>query len=132
MSLFQKSVTTSTLPSAPSKPAAGQSRNFPHSEKFNMCACVFSCFSWVQLLATLWTVACQAPLFMGFPRQGFWSGLPCPPPGHLPHSESEPVSPPLQVNSLPLSHQGSPKLNITRFNFFLFSSYYLCNSDKVI
>ena len=30
---------------------------------------------------TLWTVACQAPLSMGFSRQEYWSGLPCPPPG---------------------------------------------------
>ena len=34
--------------------------------------------------ATLWTAALQAPLSMRFSRQGFWSGLPCPPPGDLP------------------------------------------------
>ena len=34
--------------------------------------------------ATLWTVAHQAPLSMGFSRQEYWSGLPCPPPGELP------------------------------------------------
>ena len=37
---------------------------------------LFSRFSRVQLFATPWTVACQAPLFVGFPRQEFWSGLP--------------------------------------------------------
>ena len=42
------------------------------------------CFSCVQLFATLWTVADQAPLPMGFSRQGYWSGLLCPPPGDLP------------------------------------------------
>ena len=31
----------------------------------------------------LWTIACQAPLSMGFSRQEFWGGLPCPPPGDL-------------------------------------------------
>ena len=36
--------------------------------------CVLSCFSRVQLFATLWTVACWAPLSMGFSRQEFWSG----------------------------------------------------------
>ena len=41
---------------------------------------------------TLWTVACQAPLFVGFSRQEYWSGLPCPPPGDLPHSGIEPAS----------------------------------------
>ena len=39
----------------------------------------------VQLYVTLWTVARQAPLSMGFSRQEYWSGLPCPPPGHIPH-----------------------------------------------
>ena len=46
----------------------------------------------VQLSATLWTVACQAPLSMGFSRQEYWSGLPCPPPGDLPNPGIEPVS----------------------------------------
>ena len=36
-------------------------------------------------LLTLGTLACQAPLSMGFPRQEYWSGLPCPPPGDLPN-----------------------------------------------
>ena len=46
--------------------------------------CVLSCFSHVQLSATPWTAAHQAPLSMGFSRQEYWSGLPCPPPGGLP------------------------------------------------
>ena len=50
------------------------------------CA-VLSCFSCVQLCATLWTVACQAPLFMGLSRQEYWSGFPFPPPGNLPRME---------------------------------------------
>jgi len=41
----------------------------------------------------LWTVACQAPLSMGFSRQEYWSGLPCPSPGDLPGPGIEPVSP---------------------------------------
>ena len=48
------------------------------------CMCMLSCFSHVQLFATLWTIACQAPLSMGFSRQEDWSGLPCPPLGDLP------------------------------------------------
>ena len=43
--------------------------------------CTLRCFICVQLCATLWTVACQAPLSMGFSRQEYWSGLPCPPQG---------------------------------------------------
>ena len=46
--------------------------------------CLLNLFSYVQLFATPWTVACQAPLYRGFSRQESWSGLPCPPPGGLP------------------------------------------------
>ena len=42
--------------------------------------------------ATTWTVACQAPLSMGFSRQEYWGGLPCPPPGDSPDPGTEPVS----------------------------------------
>ena len=48
--------------------------------------------SHVQLLETLWTVTRQAPLSMGFFRQEYWSGLPFPSPGHLPHPGIELVS----------------------------------------
>ena len=43
-------------------------------------------------LMTPWTVACQTPLSMGFPRQEYWSGLPFPSPGDLPDPGMEPVS----------------------------------------
>ena len=46
--------------------------------------CVLSHFNHVQLFAILWTVALQAPMFMGFSRQEYWSGLLCPPPRDLP------------------------------------------------
>ena len=52
--------------------------------------CMLSC---VQLFAVLWTVACQAPLSMGLPRQEYGSGLPFPSPGDLPHPGIELVSP---------------------------------------
>ena len=42
--------------------------------------------------ATLWTVACQSPVFMGFPRQEFWTGLLCSPPGDLPNPGCDSVS----------------------------------------
>ena len=45
---------------------------------------MLSCFSHVWLFVTPWTVACQAPLSMGFSRQEYWTGLSCPLPGHLP------------------------------------------------
>ena len=49
-------------------------------------------FSRVRLFAMLQTVACQAPLSMGFSRQGYWSGLPCPPPGNLNDPGIQPTS----------------------------------------
>ena len=53
---------------------------------------VLSHFSHVQLFASLWTIACQAPLSMGFSREEYWSGLPCPPLGNLPDPGIEPMS----------------------------------------
>ena len=49
-------------------------------------------FSRGQLFATLWTVACQAPLSTGFFRQQYWSGLPFTTPGDLPDPENKPTS----------------------------------------
>ena len=96
-----------------------------HTLQFNLlekqstgsgCASVLSCFSQVQLFATLWTIVPQALLPMGFSRQEYWSGLPCPPPGDLPNPGTEPespLSPALQAVSLLLSHQGNPTGNIS-------------------
>ena len=52
---------------------------------------MLSHFGRVQLFVTIWTVALQAPLSMGFSRQEYWGGLPCPPPGDLPNPEFEPM-----------------------------------------
>ena len=54
--------------------------------------CVQNCFSCVWLFATLWTIACQTPLSLGFSRQEYWSGLPCPPPVDLPNPGIKPTS----------------------------------------
>ena len=51
---------------------------------YNIHACVWSHFSHVWLFVTLWMVALQTPLSMGFSRQAYWSGLLCPPLGDLP------------------------------------------------
>ena len=53
---------------------------------------MLSHISRVQFFATLWTVALQAPLSMGFPRQEYWSGLPFPYPGYLPDPGIKPTS----------------------------------------
>ena len=74
-----------------------------------------SCSSRIGLFATPWTVAHQTLLSLRFSRQEHWSGLPCPPPGYLPDSGIKPMSPSapaLQADSLPLSHQGSPTIQV--------------------
>ena len=67
--------------------------------------------------ATPWTIACKAPLSIGFSRQEYWSGLPFPSPGDLPDPGIKlvsPAAPALQVDSLPLSHWESPSIHLLR------------------
>ena len=63
---------------------------------------------------TLWTVARQVPLSMEFSRQGYQSGLPCPPSGDLPDPGSKPRSPALQADSLLSEPPGKPPASRTR------------------
>ena len=65
--------------------------------------------SHVQLFAVLCTVAYQAPSYVEFSRQEYWSGLPCPSPGDLPNLGIEPRSPALQAESLPSQSPVKPK-----------------------
>ena len=88
----------------------------------------------VQLFLTLWTVAYQAPLSMGFSRQECWSELLFPSPGHLPDSGIEPtspVSPALQADSLPTELPGKLFSWSSRVHCMLllsrFSRVRLCN-----
>ena len=76
----------------------------------NICMCRSRLLQGVQLFATPWTVARQAPLSMGFLKQVYWSGFPVPAPGDLPDPGIEPaspVSPALQADPFPLSHRES-------------------------
>ena len=65
--------------------------------------------SCVQLFVTPWTVALQALLFIGFPRQGYWSGLPFSSPGISPTQGSNPGLLHCRQIFSDLSHQGSPR-----------------------
>ena len=79
---------------------------------------MLSRFSHVQLFATLWTVACQAPLSIGFSRQEYWSGLPWHPPGDFPKPRIEPMSPAspaLRMDVLPTEPPG--KSYMGKLNF---------------
>ena len=62
----------------------------------------------VSDFVTPWTVAHRASLSMEFPWQEYWSGLPFPLPGDLPDPGIKPMSPALQVNSLPTEPPGKP------------------------
>ena len=92
--------------------------------------CVLSCISRVQLLVSLWAIDHQVPLFMGYSRQGYWSKLPCPPPGDLTDPAIKPMSlmsPALASGFFTTSHLGSPKghyrfdYNFLPFKILLFS-----------
>ena len=61
-----------------------------------------------MILVTPWTVAHQAALSMGFPRQEYWNGLLFPSPGDLPDPGIEPGSPALQADSLLSEPPGKP------------------------
>ena len=61
------------------------------AQMWNSCG-MLTHFSWVQLFATIWTITRQAPLSMGFSKQGYYSGLPCPPPRDLPDPGIKPMS----------------------------------------
>ena len=63
-----------------------------HETTYRMCVCMLSCFSHLLLFVTLWTVACPAPLSIGFSRQEYRSGSPSTPPGNLPSPGTEPTS----------------------------------------
>ena len=86
-------------------------------------ACMLSRFSCVWLFETLWTVARQAPLSLGFSRQEFWSGVPFPPPGDLPTQWLNAHHLRLlhwQAESSSLCHLGSPSFtcqHLLKVNF---------------
>ena len=92
-------------------------RNYPPAYEWSEVKWSES-LSRVQLFATPWTVAHQAPLSMGFSRQEYWSGLPFPSPGDLSDPGIKPRSPALQVDALtsepPGKHMSRPYLIICR------------------
>ena len=69
---------------------------------------VVKSLSRVQIFVTPWTVAHQFPLFMGFPRQEYWSGLPFPSPGDLPNPGIRPASPTLADRFFTTELPGKP------------------------
>ena len=71
---------------------------------------LLSSLSRVWLFAIPWTVACQAPLSMGFSQQEYWSGLPCPTLGDLPDLGNKPMSPALVSRFFTGEPPGNPNI----------------------
>ena len=79
--------------------------------------------SYIRFFTTPWTAAHQAPMSTEFFRQEYWSRLLFPPLGDLPNPGSEPKSPALQVDSLPLSHLGSSLIYIGEIKTYMHGSF---------
>ena len=88
--------------------------------------------SCVQLFATPWTVAYQAPLSMVFSRQEYWSGLPFPSPGDLPDPGIELRSATLQADSLPSEQPGKPPFVLACFNLTDLSNWSVFGSSDTV
>ena len=95
-------------------------------------AFMLSRFSHVQLCATPWTVACQAPLSRGFSRQQYRSGLLCTPPGDLPDPGIEPASPALASGFFTTSAtwEALTKMLPLRYVYGFYLPYVFCNWEN--
>ena len=93
-----------------------------------VCMCVLNR---VRLFTTPWTVACQAPLSIGFSRQEYWGGLPFPSPGDLPNPGIKP-SPALQADSLLSEPPGEPNHRIINMRFTIFKHAVQCCCAYII
>ena len=93
--------------------------------------CLLSRFSHVWLFATLWTVACQAPLSMGFSRQ-YWSGLPRPPPGdfHNPSIKLAPLTPPALTGGFFTTSSTWEATQLLESHFYFKSALPMYNSQS--
>ena len=95
------------------------------------CMCVLTCFILIWLFETLWTIAHQATLSMGFSRQVYWSGLSCPPPRIFLTQGLNPCLLCLlhwQAGSLPLAPPGKPTGAIQIGKWSLVGWFSTCNS----
>ena len=95
-------------------------------------ACMPRSFRCVWLFMTQWTVAHQAPLSVGFSRQEYWSGLPFPPPGNLPHPGIEPtslLSSTLAIEFFTLVPPAKPV--ISSYTFYSLLPGFLLSGDRI-
>ena len=105
--------------------------------KSSLCCAVLSCSVVSNSLRPHGLESARLLCPWGFSSQEYWSGLPCPPPGDLPNPGIKPASPAtsaLQVDSLPLSHQGSLNNYIpsAQFNNCYFVMFVLFLSDIIL
>ena len=80
---------------------------------------------------TPWAVAHQAPLPVGFSRREHWRGLPCPPPGDLPHPGIEAWSPALQADSLASKPPNKPTIEYTCVYIYIHTHACICHKSYI-
>ena len=102
-----------SIPGSQSSPGEGNGNPLQHPRLENpmdrgTLLLLLSHFSHIQLLATPWIVAHQAPLSKGFPRQEYWSGLPFPSPGELLNPGVKPAPPAVGGRSFTTEPPGKP------------------------
>ena len=99
----------------------------PPGKPIHIC-CMLNHSSPVWLFVTQWTVAHQAPLSMGFSRQEYWSGLPCPPPGDLPDPGTEPIS----LMALPLAGRFFTTSTYGKQYMYMYIYVYIYKGNKLL
>ena len=96
-----------------------------------MSLCLFNLYiEYVHAKSTPWTIASQAPLSMGFPRQEYWSGLPFPSSGDLPNQGIKPESPALQGRFFTIEPPGNIQYMVVITISFIVSTFSSCSSKK--
>ena len=95
-----------------------------HVKERGMICCCYLVTKSCLTLEISWTVACQVPLSMGFPRQEYWSGFSFPSAGDLPDTGTKPMSPALADRFFITDRQGSPRgmINDVHISLFIFIS----------
>ena len=119
---------------------------WPFSLEDNTFKIYSCCCKWQNLILFYdWEIAHQVPLSMGFSRQEHWSGLPCPPPGDLPNSGTEPASPvssalagsslpPCTTWEAPVEQYAKWNKPVTKWQILYYSTYirypWIVNSER--
>ena len=95
------------------------------NSKYSICCLV------AKTLLRPHRLECQAPLSIGFPRQGYWNALPFPSPGDLPNQGIKPDSPTLQGRHFTIEPPGNFQYMLVVTISFIVSTFFSCSSKKM-